>query len=501
MVPIPGARSPLRLRTWLRALPIVIYLLSALLTGCQTGVLMPTPNLYANSSTNPFENVPSQLRSNEAKVLYATDRLPSSEGENGTLEYGHERSGYLACGVSTVVFGEGVDWTELVRQSLAKRRSHPLRVHVNRNQESFRFPDTSLYAKANAKGSTNKGELARSEQEATGRLHKLIRERLEQSQGHEAYVFIHGYNVPFDEAVGTMAQLWHFLGRAGVPIVYSWPTGGGGMLGYTNALESGEFTIWHLKRFLESLAACPDIERIHLIAHSRGTNITLAALRELHLFHEGAGVETQKALKLGNVILAAPDLDVEVATQRILPEGLLAVPSRMTLYISEKDRALKFSAWLFGGLARLGKLTLGILTPTQRRRLEAIPSFDLIDARTKRADWFGHNYFYQSPAVSSDVILILRDDRDPGKAHGRPLRKGPSSGWIIDNDYPQFDSTPGDAPQGLDSTRANRDYPEAGAGPAFFGTPSDDLTRLDTLFMETHTVGGAAKEEVGHVRE
>ncbi|MBI5092536.1 MAG: alpha/beta hydrolase [Candidatus Hydrogenedentes bacterium] len=382
--------------------------------------------------------MPSEFKSNEAKVVYATDRLPSSEGENEALTYGYQRSGYLACGVSTVTFGEGEDWPELVRQSLVRRRDHPLHTVLSKNQELFRFPDTNLYAKANEKGSTSKEELARSEAEANEQLHALIHQRLEHAQGHDAYVFIHGYNESFEEAAITMAQLWHFLGRVGVPIVYSWPAGGKGVLSYTNDLESAEFTVWHLKRFLTSLASCPDIERIHVIAHSRGSNVTLAALREMHLYHEGAGVETRQTLKLGNVILAAPDLDLEVANQRILPEGLLAVPSRMTIYISGKDRAMGISSWLFGGLARLGKATLGALTPIQRERLQTVPSFDLIDARTKRGDWSGHNYFYQSPAVSSDVILILRDYLDPGKESGRPLRKGPPHYWIIDDNYPQF---------------------------------------------------------------
>ncbi len=409
-----------------------------LLTGCQTNIFMPAPNIYANSPTNPFDRVPPELRRNEVTILYATDRLPVIDEETKALGYGYFRSGSLGGGVSNVVFGEGLAWPELVQESLASRPGHLLKAEVTGHEELFRFPDTSLYAKANTEGSTDEDDLERSESEATQQLHQLIKERLQEGEGHDAYVFIHGYNSAFDDAVITMAQLWHYLGRTGIPIVYSWPAGRKGFLGYNNDIESGEFTIWHLKRFLAALASSPDIERIHLIAHSRGSNVTLEALRELHLFNEGAGIETQQALKLGNLILAAPDLDLEVATQRILPEGLLAVPRRMTIYISEKDRAMGFTTWLFGGLARLGKLTRGELPHTVKRNIDTVPSFDLIDARIKRTDWSGHSYFYQSPAVSSDVILILRDDLDPGKEHGRPLRKGPPHYWIVDENYPVF---------------------------------------------------------------
>lgn len=409
------------------------------LAGCQTSILMPAPNLYAHSATNPFDAVPVELRKNEAKILYVTDRLPVVDETSGALGYGYFRSGSLGGGLSTVVFGEGLSWPELVQASLDSRAGHLLEARVTDQEELFRFPDTSRYAKANTEGSTDEDDLEHSESEATRQLHELIHNRLQQGEGHDAYVYIHGVNSAFEEAVITMAQLWHYLGRTGVPIVYSWPSGRKGMLGYNNDIESGEFTIWHLKRFLAALAASPDIERIHVIAHSRGSNVTLEALRELHLFNEGAGIESRQALKLGNLILAAPDLDLEVATQRILPEGLLAVPSRMTVYISEKDRAMGFTTWLFGGLARFGKLTRGEMTYSQRGNMETVPSFDLIDARIKRTDWSGHRYFYQSPAVSSDVILILRDDLDPGAENGRPLRKGPPHYWIIDENYPVFE--------------------------------------------------------------
>ena len=50
----------------------------------------------------------------------------------------------------------------------------------------------------------------------------------------------------------------------------------------------------------------------------------------------------------------------------------------------------------------------------------------------------GHSYFYSNPAVSSDVILILRDNFDPGAENGRPLIKMGPSLWSITDDYPVF---------------------------------------------------------------
>src|SRR5205085_6132307 len=50
----------------------------------------------------------------------------------------------------------------------------------------------------------------------------LLSERLAQSPQKDVYVFVHGYNNSFDDALFRGAEVWHFLGRTGVPVVYSW---------------------------------------------------------------------------------------------------------------------------------------------------------------------------------------------------------------------------------------------------------------------------------------
>ena len=73
--------------------------------------------------------------------------------------------------------------------------------------------------------------------------------------------------------------------------------------------ESGEFSVSHLREFIKNVAGCPDVERIHLVAHSRGTDVTISALRELNLHYRAQGKSTQAELKLENLVLAAPDVD------------------------------------------------------------------------------------------------------------------------------------------------------------------------------------------------
>ena len=99
--------------------------------------------------------------------------------------------------------------------------------------------------------------------------------------------------------------------------MYTWPAGRSGLLkGYTYDRESGEFTIYHLKQFIRILASTPALARIHMIAHSRGTDIAASALRELFIEAKAAGIDPQKKFKIANLVLVAPDLDLDVVIQR-----------------------------------------------------------------------------------------------------------------------------------------------------------------------------------------
>lgn len=57
------------------------------------------------------------------------------------------------------------------------------------------------------------------------------------------------------------------------------------------------------------------------------------------------------------------------------------------------------------------------------------------DKSDSDADSFGHSYFRNAPTVSSDLILTLRDDLDPGSP-GRPLEYLGGYFWRVPPGYP-----------------------------------------------------------------
>jgi len=421
--------------TVLNRLAVVVSVSLVWAAGCQTQ-LMPTPNLYVRSADDPFADVPVELRSNRVEVLYGTDRA-ANPGKDGKLQYGYGRSRSLAFGVCEVEIGNGISWDELVRESRTQRRSKSLPLTVRELREGGRFspvPDLTAFHRDTFVESP---EAIAKRAETEQQLAALLSQYLARTPRKEAYVYVHGYANTFDDAAFVIAGLWHFMGRMGVPMVYTWPAGSpeGALGGYTHDRESGEFTNFHFKHFLRTIASCPDLEKVHLIAHSRGTDVLMTALRELNIEYGAAGKQTRSELKLGNLVLAAADLDFEVTSQRITAELLPLVPERMTVYVSARDRAIGIADLLFGSKRRIGQLRFTDLTPEQRKALEAVSRMQIVDARV-RTDFIGHSYFHASPAVSSDVILLLRDNRGPGAENGRPMIKRLDNFWEIRDDYP-----------------------------------------------------------------
>jgi hypothetical protein len=54
-----------------------------------------------------------------------------------------------------------------------------------------------------------------------------------------------------------------------------------------------------------------------------------------------------------------------------------------------------------------------------------------------KAGAFGHDYFHSNPAVSSDLVLLMRYQLPPGAENGRPLGGNGHGFWAIDDRYPR----------------------------------------------------------------
>lgn len=210
--------------------------------GCSTQPqLMPTPRVYAHPGWDPFAAVPDALQGSDVSVLYVTDRMPDAESESG---YGQERSRSVAFGHAIVELGE-LPWEDLVAASRTEDRTQAVPLSLGPVSESARFDETPpslLLTEAELAGS-DKGS---SEHAAAERLFLTeLSARLARSPTKQVFLYVHGYNNTFEDAVLTTAELWHFLGREGVPICYTWPAGVGVFRAYQYTIASTDFTILH----------------------------------------------------------------------------------------------------------------------------------------------------------------------------------------------------------------------------------------------------------------
>jgi esterase/lipase superfamily enzyme len=416
-----------------------LLIITVFLSGCFESdeyVMMPTPNLYVQTPANPFDAVPPALRSSRAGILYVTDRLPEGPSADG-VKYGHHRSQSMSYGLSEVEFGDRLSWEELVQASRERTRSRQINLRLTRTDEMGRFPETpaTMVLKDGEIVESPKNVAARKQEDE--RFRAFLTRQLARSTSKEVLLYVHGFNSDFKEPLQSVAELWHFMGRTALPIGYAWPASKRGIAGYAYDRESGEFTVYHLKQLLRLLGSCPDITCINILAHSRGGDIVADALRELNIQMRAAGEDPRVLLKINTVVLAAPDFDGEVASQRITAECLWWLVDRSVVYVSSKDQELRKASWLFNSASRVGALSPSDLEIDELALLQKNARIQLIDARIAGTGKDTHEYFKTNPAVSSDVILVLRDHRDPGGRHGRPLISHKDTFWEMYDNYPE----------------------------------------------------------------
>jgi esterase/lipase superfamily enzyme len=395
--------------------------------------LMRTPNVCVRQQ-EIWSAVPPNAETTAVEVIYITDRARVPRKDK-VVEYGSARSQALAFGTCTVRLGDKLTWTDLLQRSTEAVRKRAVPLKFEPPYEVGRFPPTPLPVGPDANVRALFLPSAMSEVLlATVQLQALVQARLKHCHRKRALIYVHGFNNTFFDTIQVSAELWHFAGRDGVPITYTWPSqGGASLFSYNYDRESSEFTVLHFKETLERLAEIPELERIDILAHSRGCEVVFESLRELNIKYRAQHIEPAVALKLGNVMLAAPDVDLDVMMQRFIGERASRAARRFTVYSSRTDLAIAISAWLFRSTVRLGTLGLADLPPPERELLSSIPDLHWVNAEVA-TDLIGHTYFYSNPAVSSDIIRLLQNDCDPG-TDCRPLQRRGDGSWELRDTY------------------------------------------------------------------
>jgi esterase/lipase superfamily enzyme len=164
-------------------------------------------------------------------------------------------------------------------------------------------------------------------------------------RGDRVLVFIHGFNNGFDDGVYRATQIVHDTDYPGSAVLFSWASAGKAT-GYLYDRDSALAARDDLEQTLRMLAGT-QAKRIDIIAHSMGTWVTLEALKQLAVTGDG-----DLGGKLGSVVLASPDIDVDVFKKDMIRYGKPKKP--FAVLLSSDDRALKLSKFISGSKARVG---------------------------------------------------------------------------------------------------------------------------------------------------
>lgn len=205
----------------------------------------------------------------------------------------------------------------------------------------------------------------------------------------DVLVYIHGFNMGFDDALLRTAQIAFDFGFTGTPIVFSWPSYRS-IVAYNGDWENINWSTKHVENFLENLLAKTKGRKVHVIAHSLGATALLNALR-LRAYRGKRGVMLQ------SVILCAPDFDAGLFREQIAAE-VRPLARQWVVYSSKQDFTL-IASRNFNTAPRLGIP----ITYAQ--------GYEVIDAsEVEVTPWSlpeTHSYYATKKRVIDDMVKVI----------------------------------------------------------------------------------------------
>ena len=164
--------------------------------------------------------------------------------------------------------------------------------------------------------------------------------------GPDVLIYVHGFKQTFETASLDAAHLSDGIKFRGQTMAFSWPSKAG-LFDYAYDRDSAMWSRDAFERVLNSILAAPGAGRVHIVAHSMGTVLTLESLRQLHTRYGDTVAD-----RIGAVVFAAPDIDMDVFSSAINRIGPLA--RKITVIAATNDRALALSGRIAGGMKRVG---------------------------------------------------------------------------------------------------------------------------------------------------
>lgn len=217
-----------------------------------------------------------------------------------------------------------------------------------------------------------------------------VRGQLERSRQGDLLLFVHGFNVSFDDALMGTAQLAWKMPFNGAVVAYAWPTQGG-VMNYDGDEPINKRSVAPFRDFLQTLRdGVPPETRITIVVHSMGNRIVMAALDQMP--------PPRGEKPFANVVLCAPDVGRR-DFERWAP-GVLEQSDRVALYSNASDTALIASKGKHGE-SRAGDAWDPVL----------VDGIEVVDCSRVDLTFMGHSYFGENRDVLSDLFMLVKEQR------------------------------------------------------------------------------------------
>jgi esterase/lipase superfamily enzyme len=396
---------------------LLLVLVIAETAGCTAFQphMIPAPAVFRDARLDLTTRLPSELRSTEVPVFYATTRAPVDPGKPG--HYSDDAGDGVMLGVASVRLGPpGWTWNDLVASDRTDSSEPGRPGEVERIQELGRW---------GAEEGASEAERA---------FIDRINKQLAKTRNPEVVLYVHGYRVYFDEVTVMMGSWSHYLGH-GALVTFQWPTGHN-FWNYLTDCPRAEQYVPDIERLIFLLSQTR-AESVNIIAYSCGSPLlgqTLARLRARHPQEDPA--QLAKRYRIGNVIFVASDVDLKTFARDYVPP-IMDLAQQTIVYMSRKDAALGFSS-VIAGASRLGRPDIADLSVEEIQRFAADPRFQAVDVTDVRGahemgGMRGHGYWYANDWISTDVALSLRHSIPPEQ---RCLIPGPRQFvWKFPDNY------------------------------------------------------------------
>jgi esterase/lipase superfamily enzyme len=225
-----------------------------------------------------------------------------------------------------------------------------------------------------------------------------LNQAVQASPDRSVLVFIHGFNNRFEDSVYRFAQIAHDSGSQSVPILVTWPSRGS-LRAYGYDRESTNYSRNALENLFQFLHRDKDIREVSILAHSMGNWLALESLRQMAIRNG------RLPAKFKNIMLAAPDVDVDVFRSQIADMG--KPRPQFTLFVSRDDKALAVSRRVWGDVSRLGSIDAEQEPYRQELAQNEITVIDMTKVET--GDKLHHDKFASSPEIVQLIGARMSD--------------------------------------------------------------------------------------------